>query len=868
MIVTRLKKVPWSWVWLSQLPFVFWMITEVLQATMFALTLRKFVANPAIITTIIGASRLPILVLAPLVNYLSDHIWTRWGRRKPFYVLSNGFCALFLALMPLASNIVALTVLLWLYQMMVALGKTFFPLSQEVIPIAQRGRGAAIHQVMFQLGLVIYFGFVLGRFDDVYFLGPLFSLSGGVSGETFCYWLGALLMLLPMLIVSFGIKELPIPGMLDLGAASGRGRFSVTRFVGRFFRDVFDRQWSILYLLLVGATVFTISLGPVTAFLYTEQWGYSLQDMGTNIMLALLIMLPFIATSGWLADRFSKMAVYLTGMAMAVVLALTYYLFVRVVLPDQRPSLWQILFFGELIAICSQVIGTVSWPLVYEYVPRQKMGTANAGMELVWAVMNALLPALVGWWVAGYSSIFLPHAGASVHVSLREPASAEVIESAVRRSDTLGVLTGDVDVRTHVFPGRDTSGAHQWILTLEGTEGAPAQESLDRVLGERAALRERLEALALLDSESAASWLRGFEQIWQSGPTERPEIEARLRELDQEASRHQATVDRTVTGFRDAVASGLARLLIAPGAEVLEGQRMTCIDSRYPMIRPPIQQVVEAVARALRAAHPEIIRVGVEVEPGGLAVLSLVRVANSDSPSLPFELQAELRAIQAAPARLADLDAKRSWLGRLMNRLGLGADLSQAEVAVLAGQWEDSVRWSEVRVRDLPAARLVLALTNAIDARDAAQVGQALSLPQTRLVQVNARPGRAIEVIAAYLPGEGDRDAAPEVELGAAAVREQLHAVADEAVPLPTLLKLYRDTATAVRAVRTALDRGVIEARFSPQRYDYFSAYLLLMTLGSLSIVITLVVIRLERRGWIRRLGLLEEREPTAQHSP
>ena len=213
MIVTRLKKIPWSWVWLSQLPFVFWMITEVLQLTVFALTLRKYVANPAVITTILASARIPILILAPLVNYLSDHIWTKWGRRKPFYVLCNTCGAVFFALMPLASNIVVLTILLWLFQTANAMGKTFFPLSQEVIPIPQRGRASAIHTMMFQLGVMVYFGFIFGRFEDVYFIGPLLRL-GEISGETVIYWFAALLMLLPLLIVAYGIKELPIRGML------------------------------------------------------------------------------------------------------------------------------------------------------------------------------------------------------------------------------------------------------------------------------------------------------------------------------------------------------------------------------------------------------------------------------------------------------------------------------------------------------------------------------------------------------------------------------------------------------------------------------------------------------------------------------
>lgn len=860
MIVTRLKKVPWSWVWMSQLPFAFWMITEVLQHTAFALTLRKFVSNPAIITTILASSRIPLLIVAPLVNYLSDHIWTRWGRRKPFYVLSNGFGALFLALMPLAPNIVVITILLWLFQFANALGKTFFPLSQEVIPIPQRGRGSAIHSAMFQIGLVVYYGFILGRFDDIYFVGPLMSL-GAISGETFTYWFAALLMLLPLLIVAYGIKELPIPDMLNWRtvAATGAGRPSIWRFLGKFVRDVFDRQWAILYLLLFGSAVFGMSLGPITAFLYTEQWGYSLQDMGTNIMLGVLIMLPFIALSGWLADRFSKMTVYLSTIAVAMALNIAYYLFVRYVLPDQRPTLWQILLFGELISICGWIVNTVSWPLIYEYVPRKRMGTANAGMEMVYALLGVVLAPLVGWWVAGYSSMFLPHAGLSAHIVAQAPLSTEVVEAVVRNARPAGGDYDNLDVRPFLYPGRDPDQSSQYTVTLPDETAGVHFRNIARLEAEQAQLRQRLEGIDRAEARGKAGFAREFEKFFESGPTDRPEVASRLAVVEAELADEQRLLQEQVDAFHAALALGLVGKLVPAGGEIERAERIECVDVRYPVAGFPMKPLMVALERTLLKRHPELVRLGVETRPSGAAEISLVLVPAPGGT--PLDLRAELEVLQGNPGLFESDRPPRGWFGSLVERMGLSADLSSSELAGRAGELARAIEWDGKSRTTLQGFRMQVSTTNTIADVDARRLGEALTVPGERLVEVEPAPGEArLTLVAAYLRSAIVAGGAGVVESLPNAVRERLASVAGDGLPLPVLARTYEDLATATDAVRTALRRPVVGVRYAPQRYDYFSAYLLLILAAAVAIGVTVLVITMERKGWVRRLGVQEEK--------
>ena len=54
------------------------------------------------------------------------------------------------------------------------------------------------------------------------------------------------------------------------------------------------------------------------------------------------------------------------------------------------------------------IIHVVFWPLVYEYIPRDKMGTAQTGLNIVKTISRLVLINGVGLWVTFYSFTFLP----------------------------------------------------------------------------------------------------------------------------------------------------------------------------------------------------------------------------------------------------------------------------------------------------------------------------------------------------------------------------------------------------------------------------------------------------------------------------
>lgn len=127
------------------------------------------------------------------------------------------------------------------------------------------------------------------------------------------------------------------------------------------------------------------------ALMFTEQWGYSTQVLGFTqgvgqfvSLFVFLLLLPIV-------DRFDKLQFYLVSVCLGMGCKLLWYFYVVLWVPDARPSIPQLLIVGESIHMVSLLAALIGYPLIYEFVPLKKMGTANAGMELApaWSPSNA-----------------------------------------------------------------------------------------------------------------------------------------------------------------------------------------------------------------------------------------------------------------------------------------------------------------------------------------------------------------------------------------------------------------------------------------------------------------------------------------------
>ncbi len=392
MILTQQKNVPWRWVFLAVCPWFSGMYVEMCSGAILTLTLKKFMDNPALINSILSINVIFNILVGAVCLYVSDRVWTRMGRRKPF--LLGGWVPLIIAILfvPAAPNLYVLIPLIVVWMACQDISSTVEPLQQEIVPPHQRGRAGAMFNMIVQLVLIFTFVIILGRFDEVQYFGQRY-----LSGEHAAYWLCATFLIASSLMILFFFRELPVKDS-KIGE-----KISPVNFIKSVFMQ--KELWPV-YLLVFAQTFMVTQVGAVMTLLFVEQWDYSPQQMGTNMFVGALLTLVTSAVIGIMADKFSRIKLYIFGISGSLVVTMAYYVFVQFFLPDNRPELWQIIAFGQIISVLGMIAGVVAQPLMYDYIPRDNMGTASAGISYVRSFTRWVTLLGSGIWVTVYSKFF------------------------------------------------------------------------------------------------------------------------------------------------------------------------------------------------------------------------------------------------------------------------------------------------------------------------------------------------------------------------------------------------------------------------------------------------------------------------------
>jgi MFS family permease len=391
-VLTQQKNVPWRWVFLAVSPWFSGMYVEMCSGVILTLSLKKFMDDPALINAILSINILFNILVGAVCMYISDRIWTRIGRRKPFLLGGWVFLILAFIFVSLAPNLYVLIPLVVIWMACQDVCSTNEPLQQEIVPPHQRGRAGAMFNMIVQCVLIFTFAIVFGRFHEIQYFGRRF-----LTGEHGAFWLGAVFLIASALLVGFFFKELPVKN-----SKVGEKISPVS-----FFKDVFGQKnlWPV-YLLVFAQSFMRTQVGAVLTLLFVEQWDYKPQQMGTNMFVGALITIVISIVVGALADKINRIKLYIFGISGALIATLAYYIFVQFFLPDHRPSLVQIISFGQVIAGLGMMAGVVAQPLMYDYIPRDAMGTASAGITYVRSATRWITLLGAGLWVKFYSMLF------------------------------------------------------------------------------------------------------------------------------------------------------------------------------------------------------------------------------------------------------------------------------------------------------------------------------------------------------------------------------------------------------------------------------------------------------------------------------
>jgi Na+/melibiose symporter-like transporter len=369
-----------------------------------AFTIRKLVESPAVVAFLSSINFAMVFLVSAAASYMSDRIWTRWGRRRPLLVVGwvGGATAMFFV--PLATNVWTLAILIVVFQFCSDVGTPYEPLYNEVIPPSQRGRASTMRNVMNNVTSLFFNGVMLAQFDRQYDLGKAGQWLK-LDGERALYWVGSAAILLASLLLAMWVRETPPPESIK------RERFSPVGFL----RDVFGRreQWMVYllyicpFLVIAGIGSFMASaFGAFIALFETEQLGFSRQQVGWAAgAIGVVNMVLFIPVWGWLADRWSRLKLFRFALLAPVVINLSLFCFVRFVTNYTLPF-WGLMTFAIMTEGLMALIYVLWGPLVYDYLPSNGYGTAAAGFSFVGGFVNFVLVNAAGLWVEGFTHVF------------------------------------------------------------------------------------------------------------------------------------------------------------------------------------------------------------------------------------------------------------------------------------------------------------------------------------------------------------------------------------------------------------------------------------------------------------------------------
>ncbi len=838
MIITCKKEVPFRWIAFAILPWASVTFNYQVVSVACFFSLQKFVENPAGVTFVLSLPTFVSIVMQPLASFLSDRIWTRCGRRKPFIITSLGGSILCMILMPLAPNFWTLLAVFMFQNMFNDLNSPMEPLKQEIIPPHERGRATGAMSWCSNLATMTFYFVALGRFDEVRYMAGL-----PIFGETAIYWSAALLAGIMLLLVMLGIRE------IDQKSALRGQRLTLKTFFG----GLLDRELWPVYMLVVGAAClnFYAGLGPLSNYLYTEQWQYTKQEMGINVAVGGVINLFAIGILTFFADRLNRMRAYQTLICLSLSCQVLYYCYINFVLPDQRPTLVEIIVFGETISILATLTGMVYIPLVYDYVRRNKMGTYNAGAQMINRLTVLITLNGVGLFVWAYATLFQPPSGEMTRVVLRgeHNGKAEVqniLQAARWTYPEDGTPAPSINIAANAWQANGTvsNTGRCWEVRLRDKDS-------EKLAAEKAALNKENSPLIarekMLRDKAAIHNREGKTSDAAAEVLAADVKKARIAAISGRIDAINAQLNARAEKFHEQVVSILGNRMISEGEQVLGATPRQAMLLELAATGRPDARLIEKILKDLRLEYPGIIDLRpLKRDDGyGLCASAILEPGTTEA-ILARGLQSAVERVVAKHQR----------------------DLIVPGTAPLGHSLEPALTM-DLMVVEEPVDTYVSPITRVVNgvlalfgrtpepAQRLAATARNLRVP-AETNHVRAEPGTGPKTISvtAVFPAGAARAATLEDPISRRL--QLLLGNSNTGSLLPQARAFYDRIEKASATQRITVARPSLVSAYAPMKYDYMSGYLWMFMMGTTGIAITIAFRRYEAKGLIQKRGVEE----------
>ncbi len=340
--------------------------------------LKTFGAPDLLVGLLASTRSVEGAVIQPTIGALSDRIWTRFGRRRPFMLVAIPVSAAFLIASAYASSLVTLAVMIFCFSIFFNVAvDPYTALLADITPLHQRGWLSGVATAVQMLSSVVF----------------LAVIAVVTVGNVVPAWTYAAVGI--VLVVSFGVTVFGVPEQRDARAVTEHQPLRT------YLDAVLQQRQAVRYL----GTLFVYQFGLNAILPYLVLFVVDVIHQSDQVAFALSAGLLVVTAAGAigfgrLADRIGTRPVLAIGWAMLAVSALAGCVIT---------TLPQLVLVVVLAGAGNGAATAVAWPLLTALIPEEKTGIfagLKAAADSIAVPLSVVVAAEVFLPTLGYRGIF------------------------------------------------------------------------------------------------------------------------------------------------------------------------------------------------------------------------------------------------------------------------------------------------------------------------------------------------------------------------------------------------------------------------------------------------------------------------------
>ena len=346
------------WLYIGQ--FTFWMEHYAIPA-LFPLLMRQKGFSAMQIGSLWSIFPLGALVVFPILGTLSDRTRTRWGRRRPYDLLTTPVWFVGLLLMPFITTYWQALFCMMLIGFAGAGSNVLTGFYNDVVPPELMGRFVAGMRMLGSVGAIFVSLVAMRMFDKA----PV-AVFVGLACIGF---VGEMLML-------FNVKEGQYPPPPP--------KTSILKVVGGFLKEGFANRYVVFLWLTLGVTALG---GPVMGtyfnLFFTDSstgLGLSATQLGYILAVGTAIGLCLILPAGWIVDRYGPKKIWGWSGLLVGMFQILMFFYARSVVSVS-------LLYAAYAAINTMMTATLL-PMMYSFIPKDKFGQLSGSSQIVSRILQ------------------------------------------------------------------------------------------------------------------------------------------------------------------------------------------------------------------------------------------------------------------------------------------------------------------------------------------------------------------------------------------------------------------------------------------------------------------------------------------------